>query len=220
MSKSYPQRGEEELAALSALESSIHRLANDFQGRRALNYYHESELAAYLIVSLRRNHSISEYVDKTRMYVAHLEWPCLVGRSIDLVLWKPGTVSTALNEWRYRSKLAKKLPLLAAVQIKRGPGKLSSERSTQKDIEILEDLHDVENLEKPVLYFLEWVDHDLKNHEHDRDPYQQIQSKLKKWCNDESNRRAFVISRDRVGFAYPKGVWLVDPLPPGVTENI
>ena len=59
--------------------------------------------------------------------------------------------------------------LSAAVQIKRGPGRLSSWRSTQKDIEILEDLYDVENLEKPVLYFLEWVDHDLKNHEHDHE---------------------------------------------------
>ena len=100
MSKWYPQRNAEELAALSALESSIHRLANDFQGRSALNFYHESELAAYLMASLRRNHSISEYVDRKRMYLAHLEWPCFIKRSIDLVLWKPGTVSTAIDKWR------------------------------------------------------------------------------------------------------------------------
>ena len=118
-----------------------------------------------------------------------------------------------------RSKLAKTLPLLAAIQIKRGPGELSSWSDTHTDIKILQELYDVEYLEKPVLYFLEWVDHDLKKHEHDRDPYRQVQSRLMKWCSEKSNRRAFVISRDRVGFAYPKGTWIVNPLPPGVRET-
>lgn len=220
MSKWYPQRGRRELAALSAFESSINRLANKFQGQSAFNFYHESELTAYLMVWLRRSRSISEYVDKTRMYLAHLEWPCLVKRRIDLVLWQPSTCKRALELWRYRGKLAKTLPLLAAVQVKRGPGKLSSWPSTQKDINDLEALYTFENLEKPVLYFLEWVDHGLQEHKNDRDAYRDMQSRLKNWCGETSNRRAFIISRDRIGFAYPKGVWLVDPLPPGVTENI
>ncbi len=208
---SYPQRGQRELAALSALESSISRLASKFQGRSALNFYHESELTAHLMVELRESPSISEQVDKTRMYLAHLEWPCLVRRRIDLVLWKPDTCKRALELWRGRSNCAKKLPLLGAVQVKRGPGKLTSWSSTRKDIE---------DLEEPVLYFLEWVDHGLQKHENDRKDYREVQSRLKKWCSEASNRRAFVIGRDGIGFAYPKGAWLVDPLPAGVRENI
>lgn len=220
MSEWYPQRRKRELAALSAFESIIKRLANEFQGQSAFNFYHESELAAYLMVQLRESPSTSEYVNKTCMYLAHLEWPCLVRRRIDLVLWQPGTCKSALELWRGRSNCAKKLPLLAAVQVKRGPGKLTSWSNTQKDIEDLETLCTFENLGKPVLYFLEWVDHGLQKHKHDHIAYQEVQSRLKKWCSETSNRRVFVISRDKVGFAYPKGAWLVDPLPLGVTENI
>jgi hypothetical protein len=225
VSEWYPQRGERELAALSALESSIKRLASEFQGQSAFNFYHESELTAYLMVWLRRSRSISEYVDKTRMYLAHLEWPCLVKRRIDLVLWQPGTCKRALYGWPDRGKLAKELPLLAAVQVKRGPGKLYSWPITLKDIKDLETLYTFETLRQPVLYFLEWVDHDLRKHEsrkHEEKSqrYREVQSRLKEWCDKGPNRRTLVISRDRVGFAYPKGAWLVDPLPPDVRQNI
>ena len=46
---SYPQRGKRELAALSALESSINRLASKFQGRSSRRFSHESELTAHLV---------------------------------------------------------------------------------------------------------------------------------------------------------------------------
>ncbi len=81
--------------------------------------------------------------------------------------------------WRGRSNCAKKLPLLGAVQVKRGPRKLTSWVSTRKDIEDLETLYTSENLEKPVLYFLEWVDHGLQKHENDRQDYREVQSRLK-----------------------------------------
>jgi hypothetical protein len=140
-----PQRGKRELAALSALESSINRLASKFQGRSALNFYHESELTAHLLADLRGSPSIGEQVDKTRMYLAHLEWPCLVRRRIDLVLWQPGTCKRAVELWRSRTSCAKKLPLFGAVQVKRGPGKLTSWSSTWKDIEDLENRYTFEN---------------------------------------------------------------------------
>jgi len=81
MSKWYPQRTERELASLSALESSIKQLASEFQGQIALNFYHESEITAYLMVLLRRNRSISEYVNKKQY--------CLGGREDDvsIITW-------------------------------------------------------------------------------------------------------------------------------------
>ncbi|MFQ5872880.1 MAG: hypothetical protein ACE5JL_03640 [Dehalococcoidia bacterium] len=61
-------------------------------------------------------------------------------------------------------------------------------------------------LKRPMLYFLEWVDHRLVDTQGGGNTYREIQSKLEKWCNDAPNqRRAFVISRNRVGFAYPRG---------------
>ena len=220
MSEWYSQRSNEELSALKVFESSINQLANEFLGQRALNFYHEAELIAFLLGCLRSSNNISEYVNRTSVYLAHLEWPCLLKRRIDLVLWRPGTCKTAIDLWKGRSNCAKKLPLLAAVQVKRGPGRLTSWSSTEKDIKDLEKVDTFENFEKPVLYFLEWVDHGLQKHEHDHQTFNEIQHNLEEWCGKALNRRAFVISRDRIGFAYPKGAWLVDPLPLGLREII
>ena len=214
------KRGKKELAALTALEESTHQLATEFLGQRALNFYHESELAAHLLVALRNSPDVSEFVNKTCMYLAHLEWPCLEKKFIDLVLWRPGTCEQAIQLWRGRSNCAKNLPLLAAVQIKRGPGKLTSWLGTKKDTDNLETLHGFENLEKPTLYFVEWVDHGLQKHKNDRKAYNDIQSRLKEWCGESTSRRAFVLSRDKVGFAYPEGAWLINPLPNGVRQNL
>ncbi len=92
--------------------------------------------------------------------------------------------------------------------------------SIQKDLRILDEAYSNERLRHPILYFLEWVDHNLRGkHEDDTVTYQQGKSLLAEWCNGEPNRRAFVISRDNVGFAYPEGSWLVNPLPAGTTEE-
>lgn len=220
MSKYLTLKEDKELAALNILESSIKQLASEFLGQSALNFYHESELSAYLMASLRSSLDVSEYVNKIKMYLSHLEWPCLAERSIDLVIWKPGSCKIAIEYWRDRSMCAKKLPLLAAVQVKRGPGRLTSWSGTNKDLKDLENVYDSEDLGQPVLYFLEWVDHGVQKHENDRKKYQDIQRMLKEWSSGALDRRAFLISRDKMGFAYPEGAWSVDPLPTGVKENI
>jgi len=103
---------------------------------------------------------------------------------------------------------------------KRHPGRLTPWFNTNKDLKDLEKLYTFEHLEKPVLYFLEWIDHDLQKHDHDAQTYNYIQQNLEEWCSKAQNRRAFVISRDKIGFAYPKGAWLIDPLPIGTKECI
>ena len=214
-------RNVQELAALRALENSIKKLAAEFQGRSALNFYHESELAAHLIVNSRASPSIIEYVGKARMYLAHLEWPCLPRRRIDLVLWRPGTCSQAFKHWRYKGTMARSLPLLAAVQVKRGPGGMTSLSDSRKDLRDLEALYVNEDLQSPILYFLEWVDHNLQGrHKNDRIAYHEMQSMLSEWCDNGPDRRALMISRDKVGFAYPNGSWLIDVLPQGTIETI
>lgn len=222
MSELCVARTQVESKVLLALEESIRQLANDFQHRSALNFYHEAELAAYLMMNLRINPATVENVKETSMQLSHLEWPCLIKRRIDLVLWRPGACEEAIKFWgKGRGNSAKRLPLLAAVQIKRGPGRLISWSSTEKDLKDLENLYAFENFGKPVLYFLEWVDHSLQRlHKNDRKDYLEIQLKLREWCGDKSNRRALVISRDNVGFAYPKKAWLLDPLPKEVKEDI
>jgi len=220
MSKYLGSREDKELAALAILESSIKQLASEFLGQSALNFYHESELSAYLMASLRNSPTVSEYANKIKMHLCHLEWPCFAGRSIDLVIWKPGSCKTAIEYWWDRSMCAKKVPLLAAVQVKRGPGRLASWANTDKDLTDLQNIYDSGALGWPVLYFLEWVDHGVQEHENDRKKYQAVQGMLKEWSMEASDRRVFLITRDKMGFAYPEGAWLVEPLPTGTKENI
>ena len=217
-----PQRDSQALETLRALENSIRRLGAEFQGPNAFNFSHELELAAYLIVWTREARAVSQDVRGTPVCLARLEWPCVKGRSIDIVLWKPGIGRKARSEWGTQGgRLAKALPLPAAVQVKRGGGRVASWSSTRKDIHDLEAVYSSDYLEKPVLYFLEWADENLREDEGDLNTYRQVQSNLEKWCSDDpENRRASVISRDRVGFAYPRGAWLVAPLPSGTMETI
>lgn len=220
MSEKYPQRGEVELAALTVLERSINLLATDFYRQRALNYFHESELTSYLLSKLRLSPNTCEDVKGNSMHLAHLEWPCIDKKIIDLVLWKPGSCEKAIDLWWNRNNCAKNLPLLAAVQIKRGPGTFTPWSFTRSDLKSLDKLDGLEKLGKPVLYFLEWVDHNIQRDRKKRERYIDLQDKLNKWCHRGLNRRAFVISRDKVGFAYPKGAWLVNPLPEGTMEHL
>jgi len=95
-----------------------------------------------------------------------------------------------------------KLPLLAAVEVKRGPGSLTTLSKIVKDTNNLEALYSNEVLGKPTLYFLEWIDHEAGTHKNDRERYQATRSYLKAWCEKAPHHRAMVIDRDKVGFAY------------------
>jgi len=217
----YGQRNDRELEALWALETSIAGIAAQFRGEDAFNYSHEVEIAAYLMVSTRQAFGTTEPVGKLSVHLARMEWRCLASRDIDLVLIHPDAANKAREGWgTTRSKVAKTLPLLAAIQIKRGGGRVTPSKHVRKDLHDLEEIGESSSLGKPVLYFLAWIDSSLKQRPHQFSRYRAVKDDLEAWCDRlPESRRAFILSRDRVGSAFPRGAWLVQPLPPGAVED-
>jgi hypothetical protein len=207
---------------LKSLENSIRKLTVLFQGKNAFNFSHEIELTAFLMVLTREGEAIDSTSEPNPIYLTRMEWPCLRGRSIDLVIWKPGVETMARSKWgTQRGRLAKAVELLAAVQVKRGGGNVTTWSATKKDLDDLETISNAESLSKPMLYFLEWADESLTEVKGDKGTYDRVRANLADWCGKApEQRRALVVSRDNVGFAYPSGGWMVDPLPPGARETI
>lgn len=148
---------------LTSFEQSVGSLANIFQHKRAFNFSHELELVMYLLMKTRD--ADKESVDKNGIpiYLARIEWPCIPNKSIDMVIWKPGSEQEARRNWgTTRGKLAKKIPLLAAIQIKRGGGNIARIDVTKKDLEDLEIVYETKALGNPILYFIEYADEDLQ----------------------------------------------------------
>ena len=222
------QQGQEMIqdrAALNALEESIRQLTCEFQGDNAFNFSHEMELASYLLLMTRQKYTYTEYYKDHPVYIARLEWPCLSlspKKRIDIVLWKPGSEKEARLLWgTQRGRTAKQIPLLAAVQIKRGGGEVTPWDKTKYDLDLLEEIHSNEDLGKPVLYFVEWVDDSIRKKKLAQERYRYIKPKLIDWCNQSPElRRVLVISRDRVGFAHPAEAWQISPLPDATLNTI
>lgn len=215
-------RDSQSLKALRAFELAVKRLAVQFQGKNAFDFDHELELTAHLMVWTRESLAVTDDLQGTSVCLARMEWPCVTRRPIDLVLWDPSKAQEAYSRWGTpRGRLAKAVPLLAAVQMKRGGGTVAAWTRTKKDIDDLEAIFRAERLQKPILYFLEYVDHSLRKESRGASIYRQVKVKLQKWCSDApDHRRAFMVSRDKVGFAYPREAWLIDPLPKGTSEDI
>ena len=192
----YGQRNDRELEALWALEISIANIAAQFRGEHAFNYSHEIEIAAYLLVSTREAFGTAEPVGRLSVHLTRMEWRCLANRDIDLVLIHPDAAKKAREGWGIvRSKVAKTLPLLAAVQIKRGGGQVTPSNQVRKD---LEEISKSNSLGKPVSYFLAWIDSSLKRRPHQFSRYRAVKDELEAWCDRlPQNRRAFLLSRDR-----------------------
>lgn len=211
-----------EKEVLIALENSIKGLTREFLGARAFNFPHELELAAYLTIKTREacGEILSSGTATTSL--THLEWPCIEGRSLDIVIWRPGIEQYARSKWgTQRGKLAKQLPLLAAIQIKRGGGDLTTLQGTVKDIKDLEAVFNTTVFQQPILYFLEWVDHSLGKDKKHLERYNEVRNYLESWCSDDvEHRRALLISRDKVGFKFPEDKWIVDPIPVGTIRDI
>ncbi len=205
---------------LLSFEQSVRNLAREFQGKAAFNFSHELELVMFLFTQIRNNDFT---VDQggIPIYLAHIEWPCILHRNIDLVIWKPGSEEKARRMWgTQRGKLAKLIPLLAAVQVKRGGGEVTNLNLTIKDLNDLENVYNSSNLGKPMLYFIEYADENLKDKDGDYSTYINVRKHLNQWCADDIlHRRAFLISRDGVGFAYPKDKWFINPLPNSTIET-
>jgi len=222
MSQQEQKGGNHSTAALNALEESIKQLTYEFQGDNAFNFSHEMELASYLLLLARQKYTYTEYYRDHPVYLARLEWPCISRKRIDLVLWKPGFEKRARKLWgTQRGRVAKQIPLLAAVQIKRGGGEVTRWYATKYDLDLLEDIHSNEELSRPILYFVEWVDVSIRKKKSAQERYRHIKPKLIEWCNESPEfRRVLVISRDRVGFVYPVQSWSVNPLPDGTLSTI
>lgn len=205
---------------LTAFEQSVGSLANVFQNKQAFNFSHELELVMYLLMKTRDADKESVDQNGIPIYLARIEWPCLPNRNIDMVIWKPGSERKARSNWgMIRGKLAKEIPLLAAIQIKRGGGNVTNIELTKKDIEDLDSIYANDLFQKPLLYFIEYADESLNENEGDYDTYISVKNYLKSWCSENPKcKRAFLISRDKIGFAYPSGKWLVSPLPKGTKE--
>jgi hypothetical protein len=217
----YGTRTDRELEALWALETSIASVAAQFRGEQAFNFSHEAEIAAYLMVSIREAFGAAEPVGNLSVQLARMEWQCLPKRDIDLVLIHPDAATQARAGWgTIRGRVARTLPLLAAVQIKRGGGKPPLLDRVQKDLRDLEKIDGSPDLGSSVTYFLSWIDPSVESRRHQWRDYRATRDQLKTWCDQSpQNRRAFVLSRDRVGLAVPNESWLVQPLPPGTAED-
>ena len=200
---------------LRSFERSVGSLAQVFQQKRAFNFSHELELVMYLLMKTRDADKDSVDKDGIPIYLARIEWPCVPNRSIDMVIWKPGSETEARKNWgTVRGKLAKQVPLLAAIQVKRGGGNVTGVELTKKDLVDLETIYDNTDLGKPKLYFIEYADEDLREKDGDYSTYLEAKDILRKWCSsDSANRRAFLISRDGIGFYFPRNKWMINPLP-------
>lgn len=205
---------------IGAFEESVKALADAFQHKKAFNFSHELELVTFLLMKTRDADKDSVDKEDIPIYLARIEWPCIPHKNIDMVIWKPGSEIDARGEWGTpRGKLAKQIPLLAAIQIKRGGGDIIGIDLTSKDLKDLEEVYKADALGNPVLYFIEYADEDLKKKDGKYDTYLQIKTLLKKWCEKQpEKRRAFLVSRDGIGFSFPKGKWLVNPLSRGTKE--
>ena len=217
----YGQRSNRELEALWALETSIASVAARFNGEDAFNYSQEVEIAAHLMMEVREAFGVTEQVGNLPVHLTRMEWRCLPNRSTDLVLVRPEAARRFRGDWGKKTwgKIAKILPLLAAIEIKRGGGNVTTPALVRKDLQDLDAIADSDSLGHPVTYFLCWVDSSLRTRPHQNQRYLQVKDELEEWCNESpERRRAFLLSRDRVGFAYPTYSWLAQPIPPGTVE--
>ena len=177
----YGARTERELEALWALETSIAGIAAQFKDENAFNYSQEVEIASYLMVSLRETFGAAEQVGSLSVHLSRMEWRCLPGRSIDLVLIQPDSARSAREGWgKGRSKVAKTIPLLAAVQIKRGAGNVTPLSQVRKDLRDLDQIMTSANLGRPVAYFLAWIDSVLRQRPHQTERYLTVKDELRR----------------------------------------
>ncbi len=220
----YPRRNSYAYRILLAFEESVKSLADQFaDSERAFNFLQEAELSAHLLMGIRQHKLVSSTVtmlNRGRAYrreIARLEWSCYHSE-FDLVLWypTPGNLNTARDSWTNSRKTPRKrVKVLAAVQIKRGQGSIvpyeNGKHCVRKDLESLQKMP-ISRHAIPLLYFIEFVDADLV--EGKTGQYIETEQRLRVWCNrSKARRRALVLARNGIGFAYPIDRWLVDPLP-------
>ena len=157
--------------------------------------------------------------DGDHRQLVHLHWPCVKSRFIDVVIWHPSDINLYRRDWgNSRPKTAPICRLLAAIQIKRGNGEITPLNWMAKDLEDLSSIGLAGGTRQTQLYFIEFADCKLREGQ-SIDRYGDVKKTLERWCDSEARRRrVLLLSKDRVGFAYPPGHWVIDPLPADVAE--
>jgi hypothetical protein len=207
-----------------ALETCIRQVARRFvanDGEGAFNLYNEAEIEASLFSQLRRL-GLMKIPDRDGRHrqLVHLHWPCVKERYIDIVIWHPRAVNSYRGDWGHSlPQTAPDRRLLAAIQIKRGGGHITPLNDTVKDLKDLAKIGRKGRIRQTQLYFIEFADCEVRKGQ-SKDRYGDVKKTLERWCNkDNKRRRVLLLSKDRVGFAYPPQRWVVDPLPTGVAES-
>jgi len=147
-----------------------------------------------LIVSIRESFGAWEEVDEIPVQLSRLEWRSKTNHRTDLVLVKPGWAKYLRESWgTVRSKVAKQLPLLAAVEVKRGAGEVPDTDSVCSDLAHLERVQNDAKFGEPIRYMLVWIDSDMKEDNGDppsqRDKFQDVASEREQWCKDSPQPR-------------------------------
>ena len=207
-----------------ALETCIRQIARWFvknEGEGALDFYNEAEIEASLFSQLRRL-PVMEVPDRDgyNRQLVHLHWPCVKDRIIDMVIWHPYEVNLYRGDWGDpTTQTAPSRRLLAAIQIKHGGGYITPLSKVVKDLKDLASIGRADRTRQTQLYFIEFDDCEIRKGQ-SKNTYSDIKKTLERWCDkDDKRRRVLLLSKDRVGFAYPLGRWVVVPLPAGVIES-
>ena len=175
----YGCRSDRELEALWALETSIASVAARFKGEDAFNFSQEVEIAAHLMVEVRAAFGVTEPVGNLSAHLTRMEWRCLPGHPTDMVLVHPDKATEFRQGWGSTwATIAKTLPLLAAIEIKRGGGNVTTPNLVSKDLRSLNAIADSDSLGHPVTYFLCWVDSALKRRPHQSRRYREVKDAL------------------------------------------
>jgi hypothetical protein len=207
-----------------ALERCIRHVTRQFvanEGQGAFNFCNEAEIEAALFCQLRPLPLMKAH-DKDGYYrpLVHLHWPCVKKRFIDIVIWYPREINLYRKGWGHSpSQTAPRRRVLAAIQIKLGGGRMPAVRNVKKDLTDLERIGRKGQPRQAQLYFIGFVDHNLRK-SRSKDRYHALKKIMEDWCDEDPKRRkVLLLSKDRVGFVYPRERWVIDVLPAGVTES-
>jgi hypothetical protein len=205
------------------LEECILQVARRFVangGEGALNLCYEAEIEVSLFGRLRRLRRM-KVCDKEghQRELVHLHWPCVKDRYIDLVVWHPDDIDLYREDWE--DSFRKKGPsrrLLAAMQIKLGPGEMPGVNDVGKDLKDLQAIGRGRKNRQTQLYFVGFADCKVREGQ-SKDRYGNLKRILEGWCKDDpGRRRALLLSKDKVGFTCPPDGWGVAPIKGVITE--
>jgi hypothetical protein len=203
-----------------AIESCIDKAVRDFQ-ELGFNFITESDLQSCLFGYLRHEKILSVRCAGRDVNLVHSEFPVMwengeVGNRYDLVVWDPeflsGLDEDALNDlWGSgRTEQARKIPLLAAIEIKYFYGGYSyfkKHLSLYGKVKRHNDVVKLTNGKSRYCYFLGFSDEDIKQNTDARRYFEKMRDSFRRARQVIGRRlRVLCVSRDgydeiRIGFS-------------------